>query len=453
MTRTKKIIVVSLSAALLLLVAVMLFVTSGIKKDDLGIWLSQRPVSDIVSIQISDRKKDNVLLMKNTDGKWLMDGVEINQEKVAPTLAVLGYMKAAYMIEDEQPDLSQYELEDPCVVVNVQYTDGDKQIYMLGKFYADTGTYMIKQDDKKIYILDQLRSEVLLTLSEAIMELPLDQVNYNNIVGVNLKSPRQGEISFDQSESPRSEVDFYWRMSKPYYCNVKTQSAQDLINSIKSIGWVKEVKGAESDDTYGLSDETVRTCTIYDAFDRKLEIRIGNVKGSRAYCKINDMPGVYLIDSKITSVFDLSAEEIIDPTLYYYEVASVTDCAITMENAKHVLQAVWVKDKTAEKQAQRFLIDGESLPSADYHNIAAAMEDIKWDVGPIDESELGEEAGVFIFKRMSAPYEQMLTFREVKDQPDYVSVDYGNGALGVLKKDELQAFMSKIEDMKGGIPG
>lgn len=454
MTRTKKLILISLSATLVLLIGVMIFVTSGLEKTAAGIWLSQRPVGDIVSIQIDDREADNTLNVKCENGEWSMnDGVAVEQEKMAPLLATLGYMKAAYKVEDKQPDLTQYALDAPRVVIDVEYKDGGKQIYTLGSSYTNTGTYMKMQEDNSVYLLDEMRAKVLLTSSENIMEIPLNQVNFNKVVGVNIISPEQGEISCNQSESPRSEGDFYWRMARPYTCNVNTDSIQKLVDQVKGIEWVKEVKDAQPDSEYGLDGESDRICTVYDSFDRKLEIEVGKEQGSQVYCKISGLPGVYLIDNTILSVFNVTAKEIIDPTLYYFEVASVTDCAITFGEDQHVLQSVWVKDEATGKQEQRFLADGASIPSADYHTIAAAMQDIKWDIEPMDGSELGNEAGVFMFKRMSAPYEQTLTFREVIDRPGYVSVDYGDGALGVLKTEEIKAFISKIQDVEGGIKG
>ncbi len=453
MTRTKKLVLISLSAALALLVGVMIFVTSGLGKKAAGIWLSQTPVQNIIAIQIEDRESDNTLAVECEDGEWNMGGVAVEQEKMAPLLATLGYMKAAYKVEDNQPDMAQYALDDPRVVIGVELKDGGRQRYILGNSYANTGTYMQTQEDNSIYLLDEMRAEVLLTSSEVIMEIPLNQVNFNKIVGVSIKSPEQGEISCNQSEAPRSQGDFYWRMARPYTCNASTGSIQEIIDHIDSIEWVKEVEGTRPDSEYGLDGESGRICTLYDSFDRELEIQAGNAQGSEVYCKISGLNGVYLIDNKILNVFDVNAKEIIDPALYYFEVASVTECAITFGEDKHVLQSVWVKDETTGKQEQRFLADSVSIPSADYHTIAAALQDIKWDIEPMDELELGNEAGVFLFKRLSAPYEEVLTFREVKDRPGYVSVDYGNGALGVLKTDEIKAFISEIQDVEGTIQG
>jgi hypothetical protein len=451
MTRTKKLVLISLTVALVLLAGVMVLVSS-LGKKAAGIWLSRTPVQDIVSIQIEDRESDNTLAVKCENGKWSMDGVAVEQEKMAPLLATLGYMKAAYKVEDRQ-DMAQYALDDPRAVISVELKNGGRQRYMLGNSYANTGTYMQMQDDKSIYLLDEMRAEVLLTSSKVIMEIPLNQVNFNKIVGVSIESPEQGEISCNQSEAPRSRGDFYWRMARPYTCNASTGSIQEIINHIKSIEWVKEVKGARQDSEYGLDAESGRVCTLYDSFDRELKITTGDAQGDKVYCKISGLDGVYLIDKKILNVFDINAKEIIDPALYYFEVASVTECAITFGEDRHLLQSVWVKDETTGRQEQRFLADGASIASADYHTIAAALQDIKWDMEPMDESDLGDEAGVFLFKRLSAPYEELLTFREVKDRPGFVSVDYGNGALGVLKTDEIKAFISKIKDVEGTIQG
>lgn len=452
MTRTKKIVLISLSAVLALLIGLMLFVTSDLGKTPAGIWLSQRPTGDIVSIRIDDKEAGNTLYVTCENGEWSMDGIAVEQEKMAPLLATLGYMKAAYRIEDKQPDLSQYALDDPRVVIDVEFKDGEKKRYMLGSSYANTGTYMQMQEDNYVYLLDEMRAKVLLTSSEIIMEIPLNQVNFNKVVGVTLKSPSQKEIRCNKSESPRSEGDFYWRMASPYTCNVNTDSIQKLVDIIKGIEWVKEVKDAQPESEYGL-DNPDKVCTIYDSFDRKLEIQVGNPQSSKVYCKISGLPGIYLIDSKILSVFAVTAKEIIDPTLYYFEVASVTDCALTFGKDQHMLQAVWVIDEATGKKEQRFLADGAPIPSADYHSIAALIQEIKWNVEPINELDLGDEAGTFVFKRLSAPYEQILTFREVKNRPGYVSVDYGNGALGILKTDEIKAFISKIKDMGEGIKG
>jgi len=156
MTRTKKLVLISLTAALVLLAGVMVLVSS-LGKKAAGIWLSRTPVQDIVSIQIEDRESDNTLAVKCENGKWSMDGVAVEQEKMAPLLATLGYMKAAYKVEDRQ-DMAQYALDDPRAVISVELKNGGRQRYMLGNSYANTGTYMQMQDDKSIYLLDATRS-------------------------------------------------------------------------------------------------------------------------------------------------------------------------------------------------------------------------------------------------------------------------------------------------------
>jgi hypothetical protein len=57
--------------------------------------------------------------------------------------------------------------------------------------------------------------------------------------------------------------------------------------------------------------------------------------------------------------------------------------------------------------------------------------------------------GAMNLKRMSAPYEQSIKFREIKGSADYVGVDYGGKTLTYVNKRRMEALMDAADALSG----
>ncbi|GEM_PF-1305034 len=448
MTRSKKILLIALPVFLAVLTIALWLLTSDGKAPAKGLWLSRRPTEDIGAIGIDDHQKGISVSLLSSDGGWVTEegNEQIAYDEMAPLLAVLGYMKASYLADDAGENLSEYGLDSPAVTIRVKYRDTAENVYRLGNSLDGQGVYLKKDEDKSVYLIDPLRAQVLCGAAESFLENPLARVSFDRIVGVSIRSPEQGEISLNRSESPRSGGDFFWSMTKPYVCNASTKAVEEIVAMAAGIGGAGNA-GEVPEGGYGFDENHPLKCTFYDSFDRALTLTFGRSQGNKVYCRINDGGEIYLIDNAVLDIFSVGPQSLMDPALYYYETASITDCVLRYQGRQYHLQAEWESTGQKDEKAQRFFLNGETISGADYHHIAELITSVRTEPVSLIKPETDELAASVEIRRMSAPYEQTIALRVLPEEPGMVGVDYGGGIIARLDKKALEEIFTALDKL------
>jgi hypothetical protein len=441
-----------------------------------GLWLVRRPIGDIRGITATGSDKRALRLFVddegNNGGEWRRsDGGAADRDGMAPLLAALAYLKASYEVEYEaesgglaEASLAQYGLTEPRMVLRVEYEGGGANRWQLGASW-NGGAYLRDEDGGKVYWIDAPRAETLGAVMETFLGAPLDQVDFGRINGIRIQSPRHGEILLNRSESPRSGGDFFWRMFKPYAANAKVDEVEKIIDSAAAGGWLRR---AEADDAALGGEAYASVLTFYDAYDRELVMRFEAPVDGRVFCKIDGKPGVYTAEPNVVSVdvvsidaasvFDMPPEVFVDPALYCYEPASVTEFRFVWGGREHYFISVW-EDMGEGGRGQRFILDARVVSGADYHEFARKVssvsgEGLLWRLHSEGEKEgengrLGGTLGSMTVRRASPPYEQTLRFREIENAPDDAGVEYDGKALIYVKRADIAALMDAADALAG----
>jgi hypothetical protein len=437
------ILLASLGAAFLLL-------QSSDKESDNDLWLSQHATTEITSIAASDNRIEKQMTLTVKGEKWSMDsGEQITQDRIAPLLSSLGYLKAAYRVDSESAsDLGAYGLADPSVTFRVSYEDGSDQAWSIGDSQGGQGVYLRGEEDASVYLVDDVRADVMMTAVRNFLEVPMDQIDFDKVSGVYITKPGEEQVRLNRSESPRSGGDFFWRIFSPYSSNADKALVDEVITTVADEGWVRKSDDAGAD--VGLDDKSLNVLNLYDSYDRELSITFGAVGGNReADCVIKDLPGVYKIGGDVLKVFEADSSAFIDRTLYYYEPASVDKFTFTWEDRAHTLTAIWEEIGDGEEQGQRFKMDGGNISGGGYYEFAKNVAELQCEDTLIQaDDKLGDVLGTMEIERISFPYEQTIKFCRLEDKPDFVGVDYGGNVIVYIEISKLAKLMDRLENLE-----
>lgn len=448
MTRRRLIPVVIGIVVLALLGLAYTLLNNSESIEDPELWLSQRPTTDIASMTASDMAAEKQITLEKKDDAWALNtGEEVAQDKVAPLLSSLSYLKASYRVDAADAEKAEYGLEDPAVVIDVKYGDGEEDVWTVGASQGGQGAYISGRDDDGIYLVDSVRADVVTGVVRDFLEEPLDQVSFDKILGIYITPAEGSQIRLNRSEAPRSGGDFFWRMFSPYSTNANADLISDIVGLVSEESWVQ--RADEGADT-GLDAKSLPVLNYYDQYDRELSLTLGAIgPGGDVYCNIKGLPGAYLIDGAVMDAFEIAPVDLVDRTLYYYETSSVEEFVFDWEGRKRTLSAYWESTGDGEKQGQRFSVDGQIIQGGVYHGFADAVTEIRGEDRLLDGSEtLGETLGSFDIKRVSFPYEQTILFKEIEGESEFVAVDYGGRAVIRLAKNKIEELVDKLMELE-----
>jgi hypothetical protein len=441
MTR-RRLIPVIVGIAVLAAVGLAFFLLNNTKTTgDAELWLSQRPTGEISSVTASDMTAGKQLSLGRNGDTWALDtGEEVAQDKMAPLLATLAYLKASYRVEGAASGSSEYGLDEPSVVIDVKYADDSEDVWNIGSSQGGQGVYLSGGDTDGVYLIDSGRAEVMTGLVRDFLEVPLDQVSFDKILGIYITAVDKPQIRLNRSEAPRSGGDFFWRMFSPYSTNAEADLVSDIVSYVSDESWVQ--RADEGADT-GLDAAALPTLNYYDQYDRELSLTLGAIAPSGdVYCNIKGLPGAYLMDGAVMKAFEIDPVDLVDRTLYYYEASSVEELVFEWKGKKLTFGAYWESTGEEGKQGQRYTLDGEVISGGDYHDFAEAVTEIKGEDKLLDGTEkLGAAVGTFEIKRVSYPYEQTIEFKEIVGRPGFLAVDYGGKTVVSVDETQLDALM------------
>lgn len=159
----KKAILLS-SIAVVLIGAILAGVLIFGKKEETEkkeVQLFEYSANDIEKVEIDNRKyKENIIITPvkgDNDLKWNIEGQQlsdVNQQQVGNVIMFARQMVAYYQFDKADNDLSQYGLGEPTSVVTVTYGNGKVNVIAVGdKYGASEGTYILLNDDDKVYVV------------------------------------------------------------------------------------------------------------------------------------------------------------------------------------------------------------------------------------------------------------------------------------------------------------
>lgn len=412
------------------------------KTENNEVWVCTKGTEGITSIAIHGGKDSRIVNLKKEEESWIGDnGDSYDYDDFVSYMATLGYMKVGKKLDLSDADEgAQYGIDDSSYTIRVSYDGGEEYEYILGKSVDGLGMYLSMDQGKSVCLIDVQRAKTLSEIVESFYDVALSHVKFGEIRGINLYSPEHGTISMNRSESPRAGGDFYWNIFEPFSWNADTEKVEALIEKVEKNKILKRIEQDVTLETSGLdvAEEELASISLYDTYDSEMSIYIGNTEGDYAYCKTNYMDDIYLINKEVLQVINTQVEDLLDLTLYYYEIPSIEKCTIDFEGEVHVLEAEWETAENSNKRGQRYYLDQEVLTGAQYRSVTAWFTDTKVKTVGDVPADKGAILGTITIERLSPPYQQIVTFYEIKGNPQLVQVEVDKTRTACIERQELE---------------
>ena len=101
-------------------------------------WICTKGFEGITSIAISSSEDQQELTFTKEETDWKGgEGSSYDNNRFAPYIAVLGYMRMEEKLEAKGEARKEYGLDQPSYTVKVSYDDGEKFTYQIGRFVDD----------------------------------------------------------------------------------------------------------------------------------------------------------------------------------------------------------------------------------------------------------------------------------------------------------------------------
>ncbi len=134
----------------------------------------------IVNVEINNLKyNEKITIVPQKSGatlKWCVDGQkleDVNQTKAEYIIRYCKKMEASYVLDKDDTLLSQYGLAEPASIVTITYSDGTQnKISIGGKYGMSEGTYILLNDDDKVYIVSDYVRNYFAYRNSDLLNLP-----------------------------------------------------------------------------------------------------------------------------------------------------------------------------------------------------------------------------------------------------------------------------------------
>lgn len=443
--KQKKKTVVCVGALLLLLIAgtYYLLMDEDGQAGEESLWLCDRGVERVVSLSVENSADEREFVFSKGEESFEgNDGSIYEYDQLASYIAALGYMKAVKKVNMPDFQMSEYS-------VTLKYENKESFCYHLGDYIEGVGMYVSPEGKEDVYLVDSIRAEKIEDMITSLYNVTLSDIDFDEIRGIRLYTPENGLILMNRSEAPRANEDFYWNIFEPFVWTADTEVVDDMIQTMKEIGYLKRTNQKMEPSECGLEKEEgqISCITFYDENDSEWTIYLGDKAGDDVYCRTSDLKDVYLIDQSVLRILESTALEIADPVLYHYEVPSVKKCTVKWQEEQYELSARWA-DEDEDQRGQRFFLDGAGISGAEYRSLAKWFSETRiTDIG-VEVKQQEAVEGTIMIERLSAPYQQEIIFRAVQEDASLLQVNLRGSATVYIKREAVEELISSLRNCR-----
>lgn len=337
----KKIIIICLSAAFLLLAAAGIWLVSSLADKP-----SEKPDDTKEARQLVYTDEANLfesLTIKNANGEYTLirDGDDIKikgRENImllpATSKAVFETFAEVYVVKTiTENGTDGFGFDDPSAVLTLKKVDGTTKTMLVGDFAPNTENcrYMCFEGENTVYLLDSDRTSRFMGKVSVLYSKTVSKYfTTDEMVSISIKRADGEEILLRPSnEEEQNDMSFIsgYTMEKPFVFGADSDTVTSLCKTLSSLPTAEIVEDEVTDDklsAYGISTGAVVTVVAdfdttsvtldngevnpyYDAANKEGKVRkttvyrIGNASENKIYFTYDDLPIIYSVEK---SAFD-----------------------------------------------------------------------------------------------------------------------------------------------------
>jgi hypothetical protein len=261
--------------------------------------------ADITRVDIKKKDAPDLVLTKNSAGKWQITDpkpMRADQGHVEIVLNSLSSLSSDRLVEEKASNLADYGLSEPALQVTIGETGNKQQHLLIGDDTPTrSGAYAMLEGDPRVFTIASYSKNSVDKTANDLRDLRLLPVDADKVSQVELKPANKPEIDFGRTKDG-------WQMTKPQY---RTEGSE-VGNLVRKLTDAKMELSASGDDEKKAvaafaSGKPVATAKLTDDQGTQ-ELQVRKDKNDY-YAKSSAVPGVYKVMSDIGLGMDKKADD------------------------------------------------------------------------------------------------------------------------------------------------
>lgn len=270
------------------------------------------PERDIAKIALKKHDADEIILEKNTAGKWQITFPKVygaDQEAANQLSSSVGTVTSDKLIEDKASDLSAYGLKAPNIEIDVTTTKGATKRLRIGDDApANGGTYVALDGDPRVFTV------------VGYTKTSLDK-SLNDLRDKRLLTFEQDKLSRVELIAKKQSIEFgrdkdQWQIVKPKPLRADGLQVEELIRKVKDAKMdltVSEEDAKKAAATFNTGTPVATVKMTDPSGTQQLEIR--KVKDDY-YAKSSAVDGVHKVTSDLATSLDKGVDDFRNKKLF-----------------------------------------------------------------------------------------------------------------------------------------
>ncbi len=359
----KTVLLASIATVLIaaLLACYFIFFKGDAQEDEAKTVLYEYTQDQIKSVEIDNKLYNEKIVIKpqksGTEIKWNVEGQlieDVNQTKAGYVIIFCKLMEASYILDKDETLLAQYGLEEPSSIVTVEYTDGTQnKIYVGGKYGQNQGTYVMLNDDDKVYVVSDYVRNYLTFRNSDLLNLPTLVKTASNSQTLFLidENREETQVSLIPGKYSGTEA---WYVLAPTYSETNSDKVDALFENISLLKLDTYVQAHCEDITKFGFNKPYFELQSFDSDGNALDhLIVGNlVEGSTDtyYCQLLDGKE----DFNIAPVYTIKADQL---ALVKVDASSVANAYLAAINVYWLRSGkIYIGDKEYTLRIDRKLV-------------------------------------------------------------------------------------------------
>ena len=378
---------------------------------------------DVVRIEIARKGADSVTLEKSGVGQWRITAPKeyrADQETVNSFLAALSPLTADKVVDEKAPDLSQYGLKDPALVVTITTKNGKSRKIAAGDDVpTGGGTFVDVDGGPRVFTIATVTKGGLDKSVSDLRDKRLLTFDSGKLTRVELSAKGQN-VEFGKNNQNE------WQILQPKPLRADGLQVEELIRKLKEaqMDLTASAEDAKKAAAAFASGTMVGTAKVTDANGTQT-LQVKKDKAGTYYAKSSVADGVYKATSDLGTGVDKSLDDFRNKKLFDFGFNEPTKVQI-QDGAKNYdfnrsgenwmsagkkLDNVSVQallDKLRDLQAEKFADSG-------YGTAAIELTVVSNDGKTTDKVGLSAAGDKYIAKRENEPSLYVIDGKTVKE--------------------------------------
>ena len=268
--------------------------------------------SDITKIDLKKKSSDEVVLEKDTAGKWKLTAPKpylADQDTAGQLATSAASVNSDRVVEDKASDLSAYGLQSPSLEIDVTTKDGKTKKLMIGDDApASGGSYVMVAGDPRVFTV------------ASYVKTGLDK-SLNDLRDKRLLTFDQDKLSRVELIAKKQDIEFgrdkdQWQIVKPKPLRADGLQVEEMLRKLKDAKMdlsVSEEDGKKAVSTFA-SGTPVATVKITDpSGTQQIEIRKNK---DDYYAKSSAVEGIHKVTSDLATGVDKGVDDFRNKKLF-----------------------------------------------------------------------------------------------------------------------------------------